>query len=228
MSLLLYIQGIGAVGQERQTMDRTKTTPPGAGSPGIATVVVMSRDNAELTYPSLSLEKTDIQNSKNVLLARPIKFAQDGIHIWRNPDGVWEIYSSFNSPVEILATISGERVNGEITLIDSHLKIDRRSPSVIHLSGLTNGEPDFILFKIAGSYVDFDIRNQGSGIRDQIFLGMKGVKPEHVPFRLENRRIPSLEELKKFNPQRTRRESLSREEAQKTEITAGTLNRGKY
>ena len=151
------------------------------------------RDTAEITYPdqtSASAPSGTVSGSQSqarrLLMIEPERYDEEGICIWRDPEGVWNIRPVSRKGFSITADISAEI--GIEAFGDQAAAIKASAPSKIHIAQPPlKGTSTVYQFKATGAYIDLDLLIDGKREPGHIYLGRQSWNPHSIPFRLENR-----------------------------------------
>jgi hypothetical protein len=185
-SLLLTISFVNA--EEGSTVLRGQGGSHSGGEGGKHSTgqVSIVRDVAEITYPGMSSEKgEDELRSKTILLVKPKRFDREGVYVWRDAEGVWNIQLISKGELTLNGNIS---TSGRIETVpqdDGRLIVEDFSKALINQESLSNENWPPIQFRVYGSYIDFTLFINGKQDPTQIYLGAEGRKPGYIPFRLE-------------------------------------------
>jgi len=183
------------------TTQSAETNLPGVGVAattgafgGGAGRVSMRRDSVGLSYPdsispssSLGGAEDKRSQSSRLLMTKPERLEKDGIYIWRDAFGVWNIAPVSSRGLRLHADISTDgRVEalGEQAAVFGGGASGKTSFDLSVESGAVAGA---LQFRATGGYVDFDFLIDGKREASQVYLGIDSLNPKTVGFRLENR-----------------------------------------
>lgn len=183
----------------------------GHGSKHVAQHVISSRDVARISYPQAETTGIAAKDDKepdltlrtrSLLLTRPSRFDREGVYIWRDAEGIWQIQAVSNAELAVTGRLIAEKAivpepnNGAAA---PGIVIEGSNPSiaVVAVTGVFTDKATPVQFKAEGAYVNFDLQTDGKSDLSRIFLGSRGLNPAAIPFRLENRpvEIPEPEAL---------------------------------
>jgi hypothetical protein len=172
--------------------------PTGKGMKPSAGYVSSVRDFARISYPQTQTPQTGSAptsttrlRSQTLLLTEPRQFDNEGVYIWRDAQGVWNVRRVSPKPL----SLSGA-VRTSVSLVTTGtqanaLQVSGRNTGVIDQSGVPLKDAPPLQFKVMGDYVDFDLLANGRRDPSRIRLGPRGMTPDAIPFRLENRPLVS-------------------------------------
>lgn len=183
--------------------------PQGSGAPNHAAGpkhraqnVVSWRDIARISYPDAEVARAQGDSSKentlrprSLLIVQPRRLVRDGIYIWRDAEGVWNLQRVSRSEISISGAIIAE---SEIQTVSRSTWADNgialavtggETTATISLPAAFESDESALRFKVTGAYVEFDLRVHGRADPSRIHIGSRGMNPAAVPFRLENRPI---------------------------------------
>lgn len=188
--LCISINSQGVFGKDRNIKQSKKTQAANAvGQLQSVRHISTFRDLAEITYPNIA-EKTDsLPKPRTLLLIEPRHFDHDGVYIWRDPKGIWNILCSSRKPMVLSGIISGTRDFERISKSGDGVEVLQKDDDTLTISILTGLTFGTVHFKATGSYVDFDLLLNGKHDMTHIYLGVHCKNPEYIPFRIENRPI---------------------------------------
>ncbi len=148
------------------------------------------RDVAKITYPGITKKKTKgSPRLKRILLVEPLRFDREGVYVWRNVEGIWNIRLVSDDEFLLSGNISTSGNLEFITENNEFFLLESSSEALIKQKSIPGKDMNPAQFKVTGPNVDFDISIDGKQDSSLIYLGIKGRNPKHIPFRLENRPI---------------------------------------
>jgi hypothetical protein len=188
--LLLFIANFG-------TATSSFSQGGGGGSQGgsrsAGSHVSLTRDLAKISYPKLDEAVAQKVQPKSVLLIEPRLFEKEGLYLWRDVEGIWQLRVVSERPLSVLGIVKSV---GRLEMVDKSMQLARfevQEANVLRFEGLVIGprkENDHLLqFKVIGDFVEFDFLIDGQQNPENIYLGAGSVPPAHIPFRLENRPV---------------------------------------
>jgi len=120
-------------------------------------------------------------------MAKPERFDREGIYIWRDAGGVWNISSITGQALQVTVDLSAE---AEIQPVGERAAaIKKSSPGKARVDEIQtpgNRSAPF-RFRASGSYVDFGFLINGKCEPEHLYLGRQSWNPQSASFRIENR-----------------------------------------
>ncbi len=168
-----------------------------------AAQVVSSRDMAGISYPSSQTSADPGRvtprtawsaHPRQLLMIQPCRFDREGIYIWRDVEGVWQLQAVSQRGITVTGRLQAaqalvpERVQNSA---QGGLVRDCLEPGIATVSIASTGEdkPPPIRFKAQGEFIEFDLKIEGEVDPGRIYIGVRGSSPAAVPFRIVNRPV---------------------------------------
>lgn len=211
--------------QERQPTTFEEKYIPGTSKSHSPVDISTVRDLVKISYPKV-LKNRDISTYylKNILLTRPKKIDRDGIYIWRDPVGIWNIRAFGDVSLNITGTISGVGSFEQKCNIGNGMHFDSEEKNTAKILGSSVSQTSGVQFKANGVHVIFDFLIDGQHNPAQIYLGANGKNPESIPFILENRPIGNLKNSSESNFLKSRSEKFNFQNVNTTKIDISKNN----
>lgn len=173
------------------SIDQSLTNMPrcASGDIQVGGRVSSFHDFATISYPSKDTAMSNIDKSHDVLLLKRYDFTQEGIHIWRDSYGTWNLQYRGNHETDIIVMIWGCQIHEDIAVIGNNPKFTHKGSDTLLISIQSNVLSCQIQFRAVGLDIDFDVVNNGQRNPNCIHLGAWLTHPIYVPFRIENRPI---------------------------------------
>jgi hypothetical protein len=144
------------------------------------------RDVGKLSYSNNPVPAET--NTSRLVLSKPEFFFIDGLYIWREPNGIWNLHLISQYPTSLIGEI---RANGFGCLVSEGGEISSFSDMLTISSAGKVNVADF-RFLATGDSVEFDVTINDEKNTHMVFLGINSIVPASIPFILENRPIISL------------------------------------
>lgn len=209
--LLMYatLSWAGETGSSRSASEVADSS--GHGTKHSASPVFSMQDIARVNYPSKASEQAGgVSNLRKlrparILLTMPRNFDREGVYVWRDSVGVWNIRCISRNQLSLTGKVVASGGIQPVDPKDDVLKLSKSGMVLINQSVAPGETPRPLEFKATGNYVDFNLLIDGKNDPNRIYLGSRGFRPQFVPFRLENRLVVVLKESAKSDAYRTRR-----------------------
>ena len=173
----------------------------GHGTKLTARQVVSTRDIAQVSYPTTAANAGGVDNkstetlrSRNVLLIQPRRFDREGVYIWRDAEGVWQIRTVSDQKLTVTGRLETEKsiapqANGAPATAEITVDSSKPHAATLAVADAPTTKAATVQFKAEGAYMDFSLQIDGKADPSRIYLGSRGINPQAIPFRLENRPI---------------------------------------
>ena len=160
--------------------------PFAKGRPESEAHISTVRDTAQITYLG-NTERGGEARPSRLLMAIPERFDQEGVYVWRNAEGVWNIRVVSSQAIHVTVDISAE---GDIQAVGERataIRMSAHGKARIDETEAVGEKSDVFQFSVNGSHVDFNFAINGKTDTQHLYLGRQSWNPQSASFRIENR-----------------------------------------
>lgn len=173
----------------------------GHGTVHTARQVVSTRDIARISYPAtqtsaegVDRKSTETVRPRSVLLIEPRRFDREGVYIWRDAEGVWQIQAVSDQKLTLTGRLETEQsiapqAGGVHAAAGISVDSSKPNAATLAVADAQTSKAATVQFKAEGAYIDLSLQIDGKADPSRIYLGSRGINPQAIPFRLENRPI---------------------------------------
>ena len=144
------------------------------------------RDTAQISYLG-GADRGNEARPSHLLMAIPERFDQEGVYVWRNAEGIWNIRVVSSQAIHVTVDIS---TDGEIQAVGERataIKMSARGKARIDETEAVSEKSDAFQFSVNTSHLDFNFAINGKSDVQHLYLGRQSWNPQSASFRIENR-----------------------------------------